>query len=666
VERILEQRKSELTLSYLKNVSGGKIIYDYDSILSKLEIELEELYDSYSFYYNQTPNEKDYDKKDLDYGLDIFLKGNSEIIENVFSDLSDQLIELKEIENLLDNKRDLTKKYVSTDFYYLSTGSNVQDFLSGKLFDCDNAVLNFLNREFPTTASTPQTSYLKSPRYSGFFTPSKLGVVLVDGSNSSYSINLSNLTPNTVYYFPDPNVCGENGGVLSFTVDESFLKKNYSSGNAVNKPRSSSNDTKYNGYVSKIDQNKSKYLENIFDYGYISDLKYDIYGNLFGLFKNPGKFVKTVEYKDSQITYNVLLNGYTFFDHLYNEGFSFNYLPESTYDETTYRETIRTGLSTNTSTILGRGDVEITFFGGFFTPYDELIEPTESTTIYQIYDNAYILNGYGNPLTDTVSSDLSSFENGYGSHYYTTLLEGGIADDSPLQRALLDNTTPYIESLSATFVNYPKLSNINSIDGGYNINYDFDIYLTPRSYILLPETITPTKILEFNDLSSQSLTGQLMVKNHKTKSCDTLTNSFTYFETKYPYDVFDQLNGRIVNFEIVNDILLIETPNYFTIDKITVGEQGIMDSKTETIILNHSNGNFDKLSNRYKIDNHVYYCKLTTSTDAISSNDFIIYPEIWEFDIINFKNKKIFPPTAYDTSNFFSVSGGNIRAYDCD
>ncbi|MFK5283629.1 hypothetical protein ACI3PL_29050, partial [Lacticaseibacillus paracasei] len=79
--------------------------------------------------------------------------------------------------------------------------------------------------------------------------------VLIDGLNSSYSINLSNLSPNSLYFYPDPTIIGSTGEVLTFTVDDSYLKKNFSSGEASNQPSTSQYDTKYYGYVSKIEPN---------------------------------------------------------------------------------------------------------------------------------------------------------------------------------------------------------------------------------------------------------------------------------------------------------------------------------------------------------------------------------------------------------------------------
>jgi hypothetical protein len=72
----------------------------------------------------------------------------------------------------------------------------------------------------------------------------------------------------------------------------------------------------------------------------------------------------------------------------------------------------------------------------------------------------------------------------------------------------------------------------------------------------------------------------------------------------------------------------------------------------------------DRLSNRFKVGTDVYYCVLNSTTPTISSNNYIIYPDIYKFDTLTNKNTKIFPINDSDfTSNtvFFNVSGGNVR-----
>jgi len=130
----LEKTILEKTISFLKNRETALIDYDIDVIKNKLKIDISELYNVYSNYYNQVPNERIYDNKDLDYGADIFLKDNATLINTIFAGVSEDIKNLKEVDQLFDNKRQLTKQSMGVDFYYLSTGPTTSNFVSGLLF----------------------------------------------------------------------------------------------------------------------------------------------------------------------------------------------------------------------------------------------------------------------------------------------------------------------------------------------------------------------------------------------------------------------------------------------------------------------------------------------------------------------------------------------------
>jgi len=551
------------TLNYLKGLDDGKILYDYESAKSKLEVEIEELFDTYPLYFNQIPDSTIYDNKDIDYGMGLFVKTNDEIISEFFSTVTEELKELKELDSLFDNKRKLTQKNIFTNFYYLSTGNTVTDFLSGKLFESDHAINAFSNSDYPTSASTEQSCCVETPRERGFFRPLNTSIILLDGINGSYSFNFDNLTPNTLYYFPDPNILGRNGDVITFVVDDSFLKKHVSSGNAVDQPHSDPYDTKYYGYVSKNDPNTQKNLDIIFDAGYIKDSKRDIYGNLFGLFNNEGRFESHIEILPTVERLNMLINGHTFYDDLYNEGFSFNYL---TFDDSTYSQTLRTGLSSYTGGFLNNAP-EITIFPGPFLPYIDFIAPTEDVLLphYTILEGAYLLKGDNTPYPETYSSDLSAFEYLPGEYYYDSLIECGVCISNPYQRPLLDPSFP---SLTANMTEMVRTSALHVYDGGwFGQITDFSISLEGQSYGYFGESESSTEFYAISNLPVDFY-GKIMVKNQDTRTVDTITNSLPYLTTKYDAVIVAELEDEVERFEVSTDILFIETTNYLVIDKV--------------------------------------------------------------------------------------------------
>jgi hypothetical protein len=94
---------------------------------------------------------------------------------------------------------------MGTDFYYLSTGSNIDTFKYDKLFSASKKSQNILNREYPTTASTFKGDLITKHEM-GFFKPCKNSIIILDGDNKQFTFDKTKLAPNSLYFFPDPNV----------------------------------------------------------------------------------------------------------------------------------------------------------------------------------------------------------------------------------------------------------------------------------------------------------------------------------------------------------------------------------------------------------------------------------------------------------------------------
>lgn len=661
VEKIIFEK----TIEFLENREDGLIEYDIEEIKTKLKIDIQELYNSYGLYFDQTPDTHVYDYKDLDYGQNIFLKDDATLISEIFAGVSDEIKALKEVDQLFDNKRELTKKSVSSNFYYISTGSTSTDFISGKLFDAVSTSGNILNRNHPTTASTIKGNLLKKEDV-GFFKPSKTSIVFIDGKNDSFSINVANLSPNSMYYFPDPNIFGSNGEILTFFVDGEHLKKNASSAEAVNQPISNKADTKYYGYVTEKTDIFDQSFESIFESGFVADQKSDIYGNQFGLFKIDDNFRSTVETTTPTYIKSLLLNGYQFYDDLYGEEYAFNY---TVADDTSYTETVRSGLSSYTNAFSSISSAWTLFFR-FFAPYQELKAPTESNLVpsFKIRDGGLFMKNDSEFFSDPINSDLDAFP-GAGVYYYNTLFEAALATKSPLQRALLDPSQP---SLSADFTQTLRPLSGNSVvnvDGGkFTTEFVYDYQFDKVNYTYINQTDNVTSLVvdtfdsdTYND--RMDLNGVLFVRNGSTNTTRPLLTEFSYISSKYNASVFSQLSS-INRFEIAYDTLCMETDNYLVFEKVKFENSTFLNPKTTAYVIDHNMNDVDRLSNRFKVGTDVYYCVLNSTTPTISSNNYIIYPDIYKFDTLTNKNTKIFPINDSDfTSNtaFFSVSGGNVR-----
>ncbi len=636
----------EFTLNYIENLPDAPIKYDLNNIRETLTVEIDEFFDTYPTYFDQEPDEKIYDYKDFDYGLEIFLKTDDVLIDEVFGEVSEELRELKELSNLFDLKRRETEKYMGNDFFFLSTGDTSTNFLSGKLFESINPVKNFFNQNYPTTASTPNKK-LKSIDEIGFFKPQKSGIILLDGERTSFQIDTSKLSPNSLYYFSDPLQSG-NSDFLEIIVDTEGLGKNSTSGIAASEPSISKNDTTFHGYYSEpyLD-NEQRYFQEIFNRGYVKDLKRDIYGNIYGLFSDDDNFKLTIDTTTEKTVKSLILNGHTFYDNLYGEGFAFDYTVE---DDQPNNFTTRSGLSSNTgdfSELSGR----YTLFGRYFAPYDELSDPRSNNIQYEYYDGGFIFSG-----DDPISSDLDLFPDN-NLYYYTLLLEAGVHTTSPLQRALNDPLFPSLTADATQSIIPDDIDTFNLNGGRITDDFVFDYSFQTPNYYYDDTVLNGSIIGNIIDydvdsfISRRNLAGVVFVKNISTGKVDTLTNSVPYLSSIYNTQTLSEINDSVVRFEVLGDVLSLETDNYFTIFKIGYDGDNFIDPKNSPIIHNINTTDFDVVSERFAYNGDIFYNKLMSTTPLSAVMEFAV--NFYSFNAKNFTRRLINTET-------FSLSSGDV------
>jgi hypothetical protein len=609
----IENKLKEYTINYIENLPNSEILYDIANIKNNIDIEIRELFDEYPLYFNQTPNQQIYDFKDLDYGLDIFLKTDDILISEIFGDVSEELLELKEIANLFEAKRKETRKNISSNFYFISTGNTNTQFVSGLLFENNNSIGNFFNKNYPTTATTPKGIY-KNKKDVGFFKPQKTSIVVIDGKRDFFTINVENLKPNSLYYFPDPLLHGDDD-FLSFIINVDNLVKNQTSGKAASEPIITSSDTLFHGYKSEISI-ENTYLQNVYNHGYVKDSKKDVYGNLYGLFSNDDNFKSSYKIFPEKIVKSLQLDGHLFFDNVYNEGFLFDY---TLVDTSPNNHNIRSGIITNT----GNFDVlsgYYTLFGRYFSPYEELYDPKKNDVEYLYYDGGF-LTGVDDPL----SSDLAAFPNN-NSYYYDLLLEGGIHSVSPLQRALLDSTFPNLTARFIPNINNPDEITTFNIDCGLLSDvfiYDYD-FKSPNykfdNTLLCGSNFTIENFTNDSYIKRKELEGMLFVRNTYDGNILPISNGIPYLSSIMSSNVINSITFNTKKFEIVNDTIYIETDQYFVIFKIGFNGVTFDNPKKSPIIIPINSTPFHKISERYYHKNFVYFNLINAAYPLSSKN----------------------------------------------
>ena len=754
----VEQAITDIVINFLENRSTAARDYDITKIKKTLSITITEYFDNFSQYFNRAPDAHDYGKTFKGYdpaGLprdNIFLADDEDLIQQIFTNVGEDLIALKEGRQSLDynttkdslfsNKRELTEKFMGADFYYLSTDEDGKPLLDENgqpplLFKAQKPYANLLNQDFPSTASIFSNEII-AERDLGFFRPQNSAIVSIEGKRLKF-FTKKVYPPNQLYVFPDPNLFTNTENVLTFIIDTSRSINNASKGIAVNQPNTDRDSTSFVGYNSKLGQvNLNTDLSYLFDEGYIDDSKKDLFGNIFGLVKDNNYYRNNVVLEETKQIKSLMLNGYQFFDNLYGEGYKFSY---KIADSATFSETIRSGLSTFTNGFTGRGPDDLVpdtpaswlsyptsaynIFFRYFNPYQTLLEPSnylevdygrpESLTIdADVKEGAYFAFSDTEALVDPTSatdigtsnvSDLSTYADSTAQFYFSELTEAGIGEfnvDPPypdntdfatrtIFTALCDPTDEWTKSLSGNFAYNVRLSGGSGNTGNNVKNYDGLLftdniifnYQPPEENFDYNSTVySKTSIADvtsahesFFDKSDHL--GKIYVKNIN-KSWDEpavreFTEWFPYLSVKYNSAICNELSTAVTNFDIFYNTLFIETSGYMIIERCNYDDNKFKTPNTFTNSLTINTNFFDKVSNRFKLEDNVFYCRMARTQLGPVDGDLThkgdrFYPEIYKYNYLNDKTEQLFPTTGtpvLSSALYFNLTGDDSVYIEC-
>ena len=311
------------------------------------------------------------------------------------------------------------QKYIGTDFYYVSTGSTITNYISGVLFTANNEFANYINKRFPSIAAVPSEEFLKTSKDIGlFFKPDKIGFSNFSNFGLTVTIDGTSLSANTVYIFPDPSKFGNISGLteeefsapLNYTENNTFNKIDFSNQYRFGDSETNSYYQTFRAYQSReqtLDtslQGLAKYTDpqdffkgdirsmwsnsdifpvvpsNVFPIDLrlqklysidktLVQYKNDIYGNEFSLYKdvNPPKIATNERITDGVSFFLCLtIDGHLFFDPV--SGYSFDYT-------TINKNKGYTGITLKTTTNMPPGT-------GFFTQGTSFLSPNPLSAQY--------------------------------------------------------------------------------------------------------------------------------------------------------------------------------------------------------------------------------------------------------------------------------------------
>lgn len=739
IEKAIYEKITDIVFSDVLEIGTYQNNIDYNTLLNELDIEIEELYDLYTNYLDNDPNSgySNYDtntelRKKLysaninSIDANIFLNFDKAVANQIFEDVRVFLVEFGKLftinynisdvnlnckpddklynlvnstkpkaQRLVELKNSLIKKYIGSDFYYITTGSTITDVTSGVLFKADNPSGNLLNRHFPTTATVEEESDLQSCRRVGlFFTPEKNSILYFSTPEKKYKIDQTKLEANKLYIFPDPELYGNTSGLrktydyeypLIHIADYTKSIKNFSNGYVEGDIKSSPSSQDFYSYFSRSQTSDKKTgksglttnFSSIYNKGIVSQWATDIYGNGFSLFKDKKRKNLIDNTTVIELTSNVC--------ELYDGGsltfYQNGLLPEVVLASNPewakpniwasnyyYNLLIEGGIGKIVNGLMERGMFwEGYAVDGLSIDRNNLAEGIFDISLNQTLSSNYLtIDGYNYINVDPITFDLNinisegmnnpSTYNIDGKFYVRETSNIYPKPLNTLDGNSLGNISEYNPSFGYNYI----LSSIKykEFDAGkFDDNCDslFDFETQTNHIIKEIETVSYTLTADKDNRKDINLFdiknnyGTISVKDVTTGNIyplsaalgDQLKSKYTQFST--------ELYTKVVDFNIYNDFIWIRTNNHLVFEKLTYSGGKYVYSGTTENAINYNNGKHTyNISNPFIFENRDYSMFVGLSVFNEMSNGFSIIPSFYKVDYKTCKITKI--------SNTVSVS----------
>lgn len=751
-------------------------------IRNNISIEVEELYDTSSSYFDISPNipisaynptgeRKDYFNLNV-YNADPYISldfarsvvqamtsypffltelGTNNFIITPPVSSSEQFYYLKDKDfiNTLNTETDENlnlnidrleiEKYIGTDFYYVSTGSTVSNYISGVVYKAKNSYANFLNKRYPTVASLANENNNKTiKQIGGFFKPDKQGISTFTSFDFKPFFNKEALSPNSVYIFPDPEKYGniESTTFESFHSPLKFIEYNYFNKiNIANQYRFGDvftdnkvqtfrayqsreqsleyTDTGIHRYSDPQDFFKT-YLKNVWanediyplipadkfpieqrqkslvnTFKNLVQFKSDVYGNNFGLFK----FVEPLQQLPSSagtrdtegLRFCSIVNGGAFNPFFYDFALkTTTNIPPGTgwyvpYSYNSYYIGNYTEQSPLSTFYYNNGVPSYNLPDGEFENLVSYVFQPE------IFCSEFIENIYDCNFKDGLSfvsqtsaelldypSDNPSFNPQTTSVYYSELIDGGANPVAPGYRP--------VYGYAPDFTFEPPLSSLTDVDGslwlingespcGQLQSFNEPLYTERSNFINLR---VPGRLTTYSQNVStidrkQSIYqtnyinyGDFYFRNANSTIIEPVSSALSalfikYYDDKNNNEIINEINNKIINFDVYYDTLQIETENYVIFEKINFD----YNSNTLKNVSNTSNIVFKGKNRKYENSSTVFFNEKEKKLYIASFNLYpvlsgsiyrTIIPSIYSYSLLENVLNEEYPNTGY--SNF--------------
>ena len=692
-------------------------------IKDTFSVSFDELYDTETNYYDINPTlpasayDATGDRKtyfdSYEFDPELFLDFDNSIIKEIekypvileslgtnfaidFKFTSDDLQFLKDqnftslINNLdtgnlnLNTLKETLKTFSGTTFYYLSTNDQ-QQFTYGKLFEATE-FSNYLNRRFPTILQVESDKLAALQTIGGFFKADRQGIQNFIAFDIAGSIN--DLEKSKIYVFPDPNKYGNIAGLSRTLIDNpfSYTEKVSQFKNSVSNTAGFGNAitefiTKFKGYQSRSESLNydPTGISRAFDsYDFFTGPKKTIWDNSDVFPRTPSNFQPIDDRTDyllftdnqTQVQFKQDLHGNSF--GLYKEIYKAK-------DPASIR---RTELGASSYCLELNGSELMTISGGTWNlPASGVIELDTSTGGFTGLNINYIIKGTRffpeldfcktDPQFTFVVSDSLTFD------AVTPLinLQSYNLIDYSYASAYIDAATYRVSGVSVYGV-FP-LSGFGYSDCGPFLNKGEDaspIVIT-RNYSeqsVYIDTTLPSASTTFSSASGQlsasismydqyNVYGTMYFRNANDTIVAHASTVLNDIFIKYPTVVANELSTKVKHFDIVNNILIIETDNYLTFNKLkynnTTEKYQSFTGEINYLVRGDVN-QYNHFSNTWydEAKDTLYVAKTNILPTASATNSRAIYFDIYKYNGETIQ--RVYPPLSSGPSDigFFSLS----------
>jgi len=586
-------------------------------------------------------------------------------------------------------KRRLLEKYIGTDIFYIDTSTTPST--SGVLVRADNPTNNLLNLQTADTA-TVESNEIRLLRDVGlFFEPDNIGLFKLNAHNFTYNINTTALEDGQIYIFPDPELYGnvsvnpQSAYPVTFKIDNRENIRNVSSGLASGDPYITNKSSTFEPYNTKERESDELLVLNdlsnklnftdLYEEGAIAKYQFDPYGNEYALFKEEALQPLQVTPAETNIL-NLVLNGHTFFDE--DEGYNFNYDTAGTLED----GSIRSGITSFTNGLVDLTPDMYLYFREF-TPYQEQIESTRN--IKPIFRDGGSFAFLDNTLLpEPLSSAFLPEWPGSGNYYYTIFAEATFPELDPIttdQSPLSDiNTEDDLFALAGNDYSFIFNTDIRYYlsagdqykyyNGGYftdeiSLENTFDyaenkqeLYIDTISDASTTVTSTlPSSNETLNNEDRRRLAGKLYIKNQRYSTSEILSAQLSNILSKYSNSIQTDINYNIVDFDIINDCIFLQTPSTLLIDKISYNDGNFEAPSTKNTLFTINSGDkINQFSNRFYLEgtDNVYFTIFETIStsyttgEPLAKNYWYIVPNIYEYNTQTYRSTKLYPTETSD------------------